>query len=121
MGQVGKKMRRWVGGGKVGVNYWCDGCDGMHGITIEGPGAWSFDGDYENPTFEPSQLTTGVRYVRGSRDEVERDAEGKPIKEICHTFIRGGMVQFLGDCTHHLAGQTLPLPDLPQWALDEPG
>jgi hypothetical protein len=23
------------------------------------------------------------------------------------------MVQFLGDCTHALAGQTLPLPDLP--------
>lgn len=24
-----------------------------------------------------------------------------------------GMVQFLGDCSHALAGQTLPLPDMP--------
>jgi len=32
--------------------------------------------------------------------------------EVCHYFLKGGMLQFLGDCTHTLAGQTVPLPEL---------
>jgi hypothetical protein len=28
---------------------------------------------------------------------------------ICHSFIKDGMIQFLDDCTHALAGQTVPL------------
>lgn len=26
-------------------------------------------------------------------------------------FIRDGQIQFLGDCTHALAGKTVPLPE----------
>jgi len=33
---------------------------------------------------------------------------------ICHSFIRDGKIQFLGDCTHALAGQTVDLPELPE-------
>lgn len=126
MGQLGPFLRKWVGSGdgRVGVTYWCNGCAGAHGVTIEGPGAWYFDGNYDSPTFAPSQLTMGVRYKRnpdGSRNgaEVERGFDGEPLKEICHTFIRGGMVEFLSDCTHELAGKTLPLPMLPDWLRDE--
>ena len=30
----------------------------------------------------------------------------------CHSFIKDGQIQFLGDCTHSLAGQTVALPNL---------
>jgi hypothetical protein len=30
---------------------------------------------------------------------------------ICHSFVRDGRIEFLSDCTHRLAGQTVDLPD----------
>lgn len=73
--------------------YYCPGCDEHHG-----PGdSWAFNGDHERPTFSPSILVTG--YIR--------DAEVR-----CHSFVRDGQIQYLGDCTHALAGQTVPMEDL---------
>lgn len=82
-----------------GIGYWCQGCDGCHVImTGEGPGPrWGWDGNVDAPTFTPSVRVTG-----GGSD-----------KSCCHTFVNAGMVQFLSDCTHKFAGQTLPLPDWP--------
>lgn len=37
---------------------------------------------------------------------------------VCHCFIVAGQWQFLGDCTHELAGQTVDLPLLPDWFVD---
>ena len=31
---------------------------------------------------------------------------------VCHSFVTDGRIQFLGDCTHDLAGHTVELPDL---------
>lgn len=125
MGQASEFLRAWSGGGRRGVHYWCQGCRGIHGVVIEGPGAWGFNGDYDKPTFTPSVLTTGIRYELdedGDRDTGKpvRDANGEPEKLICHTFITDGMVQFLDDCGHEFAGQTLPLPPLPAWLRDDP-
>lgn len=39
-------------------------------------------------------------------------------KNVCHSFIKDGKIQFLGDCTHALANQTVDLPD---WEQDPPG
>ena len=33
------------------------------------------------------------------------------LDDICHSFVTDGRIQFLGDCTHKLAGQTVDLPD----------
>jgi hypothetical protein len=101
MSRVSSKLRRWAGGGKAGYTYWCQGCEMMHGVITEGPGAWGFNGNVDAPTFTPSVLTTW--------NEGEQRVE-----ERCHTFVTDGRVQFLSDCTHALAGQTLPLPDLPE-------
>lgn len=30
---------------------------------------------------------------------------------ICHSFVRDGQIQYLGDCTHEYAGKTVDLPD----------
>ena len=56
---------------------------------------WHWDGDTERPTINPSILTTG--------------GEGMPR---CHSFVRDGRIQFLSDCDHELAGQTVDLLDI---------
>ena len=33
------------------------------------------------------------------------------IDAICHSFITDGSIEFLPDCTHELAGKTVPLED----------
>lgn len=94
--------------------FWCPGCDEAHGI-VHGGGGWTWDGNVERPTFSPSVLVTGVRRI--TDEEYERLRAGEKIEpepERCHSFVRDGHIQFLGDCTHKLAGQTVPLPEWPQ-------
>ena len=71
----------------------------MIGGTRAGTGNWTWNGDTEKPTLKPSIATRTTFTVR--------DGE-----VVCHTFVNDGMVQFLSDCTHELAGQTLPLLDV---------
>ncbi len=77
--------------------FWCPGCDGAHQVTIgwgQSP-SWGFNGDYEKPTFTPSVFVNPGRQ--------------NPDAHVCHSFVREGEIQFLTDCTHELAGQTVPL------------
>lgn len=60
------------------------------------------------PTFTPSVLAT---WNEPSDNPAEFDDQTKDKRMICHSFVTGGSIQFLGDCTHKLAGQTVPLPD----------
>jgi hypothetical protein len=96
-------------------HYWCPGCDSLHGIAIrphtqDNGAGWEFTGTLERPTYSPSQLTTWNRW---KGDGVE------PEKFVCHTFIREGRIEFLNDCTHALKGQTVALPPLPDWVVQE--
>lgn len=85
------------------LTWWCPGCDGAHQIQHgDGPGPrWGWNGDTERPTFTPSVL---VRYDGADADM----PDGLP--SVCHCFVIDGQIQFLGDCTHQLAGQTVPIP-----------
>ena len=74
----------------------CPGCGMIHAMPTTGPRAWEFNGDMVRPTFSPSIL---VRCTVG--------IEHSPF--VCHSFVRNGQIQFLPDCTHALAGQTVPL------------
>lgn len=82
-------------------HFTCPGCEADHAIYTEGyphPGpCWTFNGDLVKPTFSPSLL---VRWDFGEKRE----------PKVCHSFIRGGNIEFLNDCTHSLAGKTVPLP-----------
>ncbi len=71
----------------------CPGCNEWHIIYVKGKVAWEFNGDVNSPTFTPSLKLTADGYC-------------------CHSFIRAGKIQFLGDCTHELAGQTVDLPEI---------
>ncbi|WP_407649406.1 DUF6527 family protein [Brevibacillus composti] len=74
--------------------FFCPGCQMHHGFDSR----WFFNGDFERPTISPSYLVTIGRHP----DPPDR----------CHSFVRDGQIEFLSDCTHSLAGQTVDLPDV---------
>ena len=105
------------------VMFHCPGCNEDHAITVKvsdipGP-VWLFNGDAARPTFQPSILVTAPRWeppVTAANWAEWRRApwEQKQVDHICHSFVTDGRIQFLGDCTHALAGQTVDLPDWEQ-------
>ncbi|MFZ3182555.1 MAG: DUF6527 family protein [Pseudomonas sp.] len=89
-----------AGGSDEGLFFECPGCDMPHRIQHgagDGP-RWVWNGNAEKPTFTPSIL---VRYPWGPEQA----------EQVCHSFVTDGRIQFLSDCTHALAGQTVELPD----------
>lgn len=108
---------RTLQGGRVAFH--CPGCNEFHQVRVEGdqrPG-WTFDGNYERPTFSPSVLVTGSQTEHDATGkwtgEWKLGPDGKPLPSICHSFVRAGRIEFLSDCTHALAGQTaeMTLPE----------
>jgi hypothetical protein len=82
-----------------GLGYWCFHCPGCghdHAFRVNGTGRpqWTWNGSLEKPTFTPSLVN--------SSDTPSRR---------CHLFVTKGRIQFLSDCHHALAGQTVDLPD----------
>lgn len=73
---------------------WADGDPLPHLYYIRGAVTWDFNGDLERPTFTPSLKNTG---------------EG----EVCHLFVTAGQIEYCPDCTHALAGQTVPMLPYP--------
>lgn len=63
-----------------------------------GTNCWSWNGDMEKPTFNPSILT-----------KVEL-GDGRNF--VCHSFVTDGFVQFLSDCTHGKGGTSEELLDI---------
>lgn len=63
-------------------------------VILKGPrkdtGSWTWNGSIGSPTLRPSVRTRGADYV-------------------CHSWVTDGSVNFLGDTTHSLAGQLVPL------------
>jgi hypothetical protein len=107
-----------------GLMFWCPGCETAHRIQ-HGAGSgprWTWNGNAEKPTFSPSILTKFTQLTAKGKAELKAWREsGCPkgvgafdsINVVCHSFVTDGNIQFLGDCTHRLAGQTAPLPDFP--------
>lgn len=87
------------------VHFWCPGCDGAHGVVVESPNGWGFNGDLERPTITPSVLVNGIRNPE--------TPEWNAAHPRCHSYVRDGRIEFLSDCEHALAGQTVDLPDWP--------
>jgi hypothetical protein len=76
--------------------HWCPGCNETHRI----PKSWTFNGSQDAPTFTPSVKHTWTY-------------DNERSEHCCHYFIRDGNIEFCGDCTHEMAGKTVPLPDMP--------
>lgn len=69
-------------------SYWCRGCECAH--RLDGRWLVTFDRDGE-PNVSPSV------YVRSPT--------------VCHALIRHGLIEYLNDSSHELAGQTVPMTD----------
>lgn len=110
MSALSKVLRQTAAGW---LAFWCHGCGHSHQIQ-HGDGAgprWGWNGDIERPTFTPSVLVT---WSEPSDNPDEFDNTTKDVKKACHSFVTDGRIQFLGDCTHALAGQTVPLAEFPE-------
>ncbi|SHF03280.1 hypothetical protein SAMN02745157_1480 [Kaistia soli DSM 19436] len=94
MGALSPILRSIDRAGKLA--FYCPGCRTEHVVRLKthgGPHEW--DGNAKAPTLTPSILYPGA----------------------CHSFVTNGRIQFLGDCAHELAGQTV---DLPPWPGADP-
>jgi hypothetical protein len=73
----------------------CPACGCGHGLRVgqaDEPN-WTFNGDMEKPSFNPSLSVSGAN------------------NSVCHSMITDGMITYFGDSTHALAGKTVPLGD----------
>jgi hypothetical protein len=68
--------------------FFCPACKYMHPVHVPD---WHWDHSMTHPTFSPSLLVPS------------------PIR--CHSFIRNGSIQYLGDCEHALKNQIVEIPD----------
>jgi hypothetical protein len=77
----------------------CPGSDSLHVVYVGGTGhpVWAFNEDMNRPTISPSLLVRWTEF---------------DVPKVCHSFINDGRIQFLSDCTHALANQTVDLPDI---------
>lgn len=106
------------------ASFKCPGCKLYHSLNVSGGNpSWGFNGDVENPTFSPSVLAKTGHYASHHKagdscwcvynaEHPEDFTEGFECS-ICHSFVTDGRIQFLSDCTHALAGQTVDLPEFP--------
>lgn len=84
------------------VHFWCPGCNRVHGID---PTKWTWNGDVDKPTFNPSVLVYPHPRLDGDGNRV--------MSPTCHSFVRDGQIHFLTDSEHALAGQTADIPEWP--------
>ena len=123
MGQISKKLRR---GADDILMFWCPGCESVHQVRV-GTNGWHFDGDVDAPTFTPSVLVTSGHHSPNHQGDCwctfkARFGNNPAFHcERCHSFITKGQILFLTDCSHGLAGKTVPLPDLPEHLTDPGG
>lgn len=79
--------------------FWCEGCKSNHMINTDGPlrPQWTFNWSVTAPTFSPSYFIT---------------TPGR----VCHSYIRDGNIEYLGDCHHDLRSSIVKLKvlDYPQ-------
>jgi hypothetical protein len=83
---------------RVQYHYMCPGCGWIHAVHVKEPGntekGHTWNGSMDKPTFSPSMLCDW--------DPAHR----------CHSYIENGMIRYLSDCWHTLAGKTVEMPEI---------
>ncbi len=103
-------------GTDYGISFRCPGCGDTHAVPTNGPNAWGYNGNLERPTLTPSILVRSGHHAsawkQGEACWCTYKGETSFKCGVCHSFVVDGRIQFLGDCTHALAGQTVDLPEV---------
>ena len=108
MTNIGKKLIRL--GNREGfpegvmIGHYCPACGVTHAFSMAAPNGATWDGDKEAPSFSP-----GNDIAWGNVLNPKWPFGGGR----CRYELRVGVIEFAADCTHSLAGQKVPLPDLP--------
>lgn len=89
------KVTSIVHNGENWIRYYCPGCKLHH--TVPGK-KWDWNCDIDYPTLSPS-----VKHMYTTDSEEDK---------VCHYFIKNGLIEYCGDCSHDLKGQKMELPDL---------
>jgi hypothetical protein len=94
--------------------FWCPGCHEAHGVMVNGSRGWTWNGSTDAPALSPSILVRSSLYGPDKLGftKYEGPHPCKTTPSVCHSFVKDGKIEFLGDCTHSLAGQTV---DIPEW------
>lgn len=82
---------------------YCPACKSAHSFDV---GRWQFNGSMDKPTFSPSMLVTWSRKDSPNGPDIEMGR--------CHSFLRDGVWQFLGDCKHDMKNQNVPVVPFPE-------
>lgn len=75
-------------------SFYCPGCRHDHVYFVNSPHwekskGWTFNGDFNNPTFSPSLL----------------NRKGKGLSERCHLYVQNGVINYANDSTHDYSGK----------------
>ena len=105
-----------------GIAFQCPGCGYLHAVRTDSSRepTWHWNGSLDAPTLSPSVLVRSGHHVDGTpAGECQYCVEDTKAGHasfcgVCHSFVRNGRIEFLSDCTHALAGQTVELPELEQ-------
>lgn len=117
-----------------GVAFHCPGCNEEHVLPVLwtpegavlsphtiGVGRWRFNGDLVTPTIDPSVLVRSGHFAQHFNEggscwceynAVHADNPAPFVCYLCHSYVRDGLIEFLPDSTHALAGQTVALPEV---------
>lgn len=99
------KVVKAEGNGFVSWKFWCPACQEGHSfrtVTPDGKSPiWTFDGNEESPTFQPSLLLFYTHPETNQR------------KTICHLNLTKGILIYHGDCPHAMKNTQVPLPEYP--------
>lgn len=101
------KYETWV--------FYCPGCGYTHAYYTKNPDGrpvWNFNGDVNNPTFTPSLLNRWGKHADPNWQEPEGVQPSNKWSGTCHLYVTNGQIQYLLDCTHNLAGQTVPMQEI---------
>lgn len=72
--------------------FYCPACETYHSL---GAAAFKLSGDENSPSFTP---------------DYNLSVPGRPYR--CHATIADGEIHYADDCSHALAGETVPMRDL---------
>jgi hypothetical protein len=79
--------------------FYCPACETIHEVND----SWEINTDLNKPTIRPSVLVTAKR----------QNEEGVYVDfKRCHSYVTDGTIQYLADCMHSMAGQTIELPEI---------
>lgn len=104
------KLGRKDGFTESRLAHWCPACEELHEFACDEPQVngeqWQWNGNAVVPTFTGSMnIKVGPDPDDGSYD-------------VCHYFLKAGMIRYLADCTHSMASATVRLPAIPDFVIE---